>query len=179
MPAQTEQATFGSGCFWCTEAIFTRLNGVSSVLPGYTGGTVPNPTSEQVYSGRTGHAEVAQLTFDPGVISYEQLVEIFFATHDPTTRNRQDNDVGEQYRSAIFYNSDEQRVTAEGAKTKLEQDKVFDDPIVTEITKLTDFYPAENYHRDFFARNPDQPYCQVVISPKVAKFREQYNSLLK
>jgi len=172
-------ATFGSGCFWCTEAIFLSLKGVLSVMPGYAGGKVDNPTYEQVSSGTTGHVEVAQIKFDPSVISYEQLVEVFFGSHNPTTLNRQGNDVGEQYRSVIFFHDDAKKHVAEKVKSKLEADKTFDAPIVTTIEPLKNFYPAEDYHRNYYANNPDQPYCQAVISPKLAKFRQHYKSLLK
>ncbi len=173
------QATFGSGCFWCTEAIFLSVKGVTSVMPGYAGGTVENPSYEQVSSGTTGHAEVARIEFDPATVSYEQLVEVFFGSHNPTTLNRQGNDVGEQYRSVIFFHDETQKKIAEAVKAKLEQGKTFDAPIVTSIVPLTNFYPAEDYHRNYYANNPDQPYCQAVISPKLAKFRQHYASLLK
>lgn len=172
-------ATFGSGCFWCTEAIFASLKGVSSVMPGYSGGHTEKPTDTQVYTGTTGHVEVARIAFDPTIISYKQLVEVFFGSHNPTTLNRQGNDVGEQYRSVIFFHDDEQKHTAEKVKAKLEAGKVFDAPIVTAIEPLTNFYPAEDYHRNYYANNPDQPYCQAVISPKLAKFRQHYAHLLK
>lgn len=171
-------ATFGSGCFWCTEAIFSSLKGVSSVMSGYAGGKVENPTYEQVCSGTTGHTEVAQIEFDPNIISYEQLVEVFFGSHNPTTLNRQGNDVGEQYRSVIFFHDDGQKQLAEKVKTKLEVDKTFEAPIVTTIEPLTNFFPAEDYHRNYYANNADQPYCQAVISPKLAKFRKQYRALV-
>lgn len=148
-------------------------------MPGYAGGTVENPTYEQVSSGTTGHAEVARIEFDPSTISYAQLVEVFFGSHNPTTLNRQGNDMGEQYRSVIFFHDDGQKQTAEKVKTKLEADKTFDAPIVTTIEPLTNFSAAEDYHRDYYANNPDQPYCQAVISPKLAKFRQHYASLLK
>ncbi len=176
---QQRQATFGSGCFWCTEAIYSSLKGVTSVVPGYAGGHVENPTYEQVASRTTGHAEVARIEFDPSIISYEQLVEVFFGSHNPTTLNRQGNDVGEEYRSVIFFHNDEQRNIAETVKAKLERENVFDAPIVTAIEPLTNFFPAEDEHRNYYANNPDQPYCQVVISPKLAKFRQHYAHLLK
>jgi peptide-methionine (S)-S-oxide reductase len=172
-------ATFGSGCFWCTEAIFSSLKGVTSVMPGYAGGHIEKPTYEQVCSGTTGHAEVARIEFDPAIISYEQLVEVFFGSHNPTTLNRQGNDVGEQYRSVIFFHDDAQKQVAEEVMTKLTADKTFDAPIVTSIEPLKNFYPAEDYHRNYFANNPDQPYCQAVISPKLAKFRQHHKTLMK
>lgn len=172
-------ATFGSGCFWCTEAMFKDLRGVIRVTSGYAGGTVPHPTYEQVCSGTTGHAEVIQVEYDPQQIRYDQLVEIFFVTHDPTTRNRQGHDVGEQYRSVIFAHDDEQRQVAERVKAKLTTDHVYDHPIVTDILPATTFYPAEAYHQDYYANNPDQGYCQMVIDPKVAKFRKRFASLLR
>lgn len=174
-----KQATFGSGCFWCSEAIFSSLRGVTNVVPGYAGGHVEQPTYEQVCAGTTGHAEVARITFDPSVISFEQLVEVFFGSHNPTTLNRQGNDVGEQYRSVIFFHDEDQQQTAEGAREKLEKEKTFDSPIVTTIEPLKTFFPAENYHRNYYANNPDQPYCQAVISPKLAKFRQHYAHLIQ
>ncbi len=174
-----ERATFGSGCFWCTEAIFSSLKGVTSVVPGYAGGHVENPSYAQVCSGTTGHAEVARIEFDPTVLTYQQLVEVFFGSHNPTTLNRQGNDVGEQYRSVIFYHDAAQQKTAEAAIASLEKEKIFDSPIITAIEPLTNFYPAEDYHRNYYANNPDQPYCQAIISPKLAKFRKQYSSLLR
>jgi len=172
-------ATFGSGCFWCTEAIFLSVKGVTSVMPGYAGGKVENPSYEQVSSGTTGHAEVARIEFDPAIVTYEQLVEVFFGSHNPTKLNRQGNDIGEQYRSVIFYHDESQQQTAVAVKAKLEQEKTFDSPIVTTIEPLTNFFPAEDYHRNYYANNPDQPYCQAVISPKLATFRQHYASLLK
>ncbi len=174
-----EIATFGAGCFWCTEAVYQQLKGVLSVMPGYAGGAVANPTYDQVCSGSTGHVEVAQIEFDPEQISFKQLVEIFFVTHNPTTKNRQGNDVGTQYKSVIFYHSNAQKTTAEAVKKELEDTHVFSDPIVTEITEAPTFYPAENYHRDYYARNPDAPYCQAIIDPKVAKLRQKFAHLLK
>jgi peptide-methionine (S)-S-oxide reductase len=174
---QTEQATFGSGCFWCSEAVFGSLKGVISAEPGYSGGHVPDPTYEQVCTDTTGHAEVVRIPFDPAVISYEQLVEVFFSTHDPTTPNRQGEDVGTQYRSVIFYHSEEQRDIAERVREKAA--KRWDSPIVTEISPLANFYPAEDYHRNYFANHPEQAYCRMVIAPKVAKFRAKYAQLLK
>lgn len=172
-----QQATFGSGCFWCSEAIFKSLKGVFDAIPGYAGGHTENPTYEEVCTDTTGHAEVVQVTFDPQVISYEQLVQIFFSTHDPTTLNRQGNDIGTQYRSVIFYHDDEQRAIAE--KVMAEVEPLWEDPIVTEISHLTNFFPAEDYHRDYFAKHPQQAYCSAVIAPKVAKFRSQFAELLK
>jgi peptide-methionine (S)-S-oxide reductase len=173
------EATFGSGCFWCTEAIFSSLNGVTKVMPGYSGGHVENPTYEQVCSHTTGHVEVARIEFDPTIISFQQLVEIFFGSHNPTTLNRQGNDVGEQYRSVIFFHDEEQRKIAEAVKVKLEAGHVFDAPIVSAIEPLKNFFPAEDEHRNYYASNPDQPYCQAVISPKLAKFRQHYAHLIK
>jgi len=174
-----ETATLGAGCFWCVEAIFQDLNGVHSVISGYSGGQVANPTYREVTSGRTGHAEVCQITFDPGIIPYEDLLEIYWETHDPTTLNRQGADVGTQYRSVIFYHSPEQKRTAESMKKKLNSSGRFDDPIVTEITAFEAFYEAEDYHQDYFSQNPNQPYCRVVISPKLKKFKEKYKDSLK
>ncbi len=174
-----EIATLAGGCFWCLEAVFDELRGVESVESGYAGGQRPNPTYEQVCSGTTGHAEVVQVVFDPQVLSYGDLLKVFFSIHDPTTLNRQGADVGTQYRSAIFYHSPEQRATAEEVIRDLEERKLWDDPIVTEVTELDTFYPAEDYHRDYFARNPGQGYCNVVIAPKLAKFRQQYAEKLK
>jgi peptide-methionine (S)-S-oxide reductase len=174
-----QAATFGCGCFWCSEAVFTRVRGVSKVIPGYAGGTEPAPTYEQVCAHRTGHAEVVQVEFDPGQASYEQLLEIFFGTHDPTTRDRQGADAGPQYRSIILYHDEAQRRTAEAVKARLEREGIFGKPIVTEIEPLTTFYPAESYHRDYYARNSDAAYCQAVIDPKVAKFRKKFAALLR
>lgn len=174
-----EEATFGGGCFWCTEALFKQLRGVVEVLPGYAGGHTANPTYEEVCTGTTGHAEVVRVRFRPQEISYEQLVEYFFLTHDPTTPNRQGADVGPQYRSVIFYHSPQQKTVAERVKQRLEAEKVFPAPIVTTIEPLTSFYPAESYHHDYFARHPQQPYCRFVIAPKVQKAREKFRSLLK
>ena len=174
-----EKATFGSGCFWCTEAIFEKLNGVESVVSGYSGGTVVNPTYKEVTTGETGHAEVTQILYDPKIISFTELLEVFWQTHDPTTLNRQGNDVGTQYRSAIFYHNEEQKKLAEEYKKKLEDAKVFDDPIVTEITKFSQFYVAENYHQDYYEQNKSQPYCSFVITPKVEKFKKVFKDKLK
>ena len=176
---QKEVATFANGCFWCTEAIFKELRGVEHVVSGYAGGNVENPTYEQVSSGDTGHAEAIQVTFDSNIISYNDLLKVFFLTHDPTTLNRQGNDIGTQYRSAIFYHSPSQRQIAEEVKEEIEKEKVYQNPIVTEITPFTNFYPAENYHKNYYEKNPDQPYCQFVINPKLQKFRKQFIDLLK
>jgi peptide-methionine (S)-S-oxide reductase len=174
-----ETAVFGGGCFWCTEAIFTRLNGVESVESGYAGGTVPNPTYEQVSGGDTGHAEAIKIEFDPAVIKYEDLLNVFFVTHDPTTLNRQGADVGTQYRSAVFYMTDEQRDAAQKFIEQLEKDGVYHDPIVTEVTQLNKFWPAESYHQRYYDQNSSKPYCQVVIDPKIAKLRAKFAPLLK
>lgn len=165
-----EVATLAGGCFWCTEAIFKRLKGVASVIPGYTGGTKENPTYEQVCSGKTGHAEAIQVTFDPKIISFEQLLDIFFHLHDPTTLNQQGNDVGTQYRSAIFYHDENQKKISE----KMKQPN-----FVTDIVLFTNFYPAEDYHRDYYAKNSYQPYCQYVIEPKITKLYKDYNEIVK
>jgi peptide-methionine (S)-S-oxide reductase len=177
--ANLEKATFGTGCFWCTEAVFDQLKGVRSVVSGYSGGTIPNPSYEQVCGGLTGHAEVVQITFDPKTISFSDLLEVFWQTHDPTTLNRQGNDVGTQYRSAIFYHNDDQRKLAEHFKQKLDKSGAFRGPIVTEITPYKNFYPAEKYHQDYFASNPYQPYCAAIIRPKVDKFRKAFRDKLK
>lgn len=168
-PEGSGQATFGAGCFWCTEAIFQRVKGVHSVVSGYTGGTVENPTYEQVCTGNTGHAEAVQITYDPAVVTYPELLEVFWSTHDPTTRNRQGADVGTQYRSAVFYHTEEQRRLAEEYKQKLDAEGVFARPIVTEIVPVTTFYPAETYHQDYYNQNPRNRYCAVVIRPKLEK----------
>ncbi len=175
----TETAILGGGCFWCVEATFQQLEGVQSVVSGYMGGRVPNPTYEQVCSGRSGHVEVAQITFDPSIISYEDLLEVFFTVHDPTTLNRQGNDVGEQYRSVIFYRDEEQRKTAQAVIDNLNQEHAFPNPIVTAIEPASTFYPAENYHQDYFNNHPNQPYCMFVVSPKVKKIREKFAARLK
>ncbi|MBI4520161.1 MAG: peptide-methionine (S)-S-oxide reductase MsrA [Gemmatimonadetes bacterium] len=174
-----EVATLGGGCFWCLEAVFDGLRGVEKVMSGYSGGHAPNPLYRQVCTGNTGHAEVVQVTFDPALISFRELLEVFFATHDPTTLNRQGGDVGTQYRSAIFYHSPEQKATAERVIAELEREKVWDGSIVTEVTPFREFYPAEEYHHRYFERNPGQAYCQVVIAPKVAKFRKQFAQRLR
>jgi peptide-methionine (S)-S-oxide reductase len=174
-----EIAIFGNGCFWCTEAIFMQLKGVESVLPGYTGGKIKNPSYKEVCTGNTGHAEVIQIAFNPKIISYRELLEVFFYTHDPTTLNRQGNDVGTQYRSAIFYNSQHQKNDAELIIRQLESEGVYDQRIVTEITALDVFYPAEDYHQNYYNNNKDQPYCRAVINPKLDKFIKKYQSKLK
>jgi peptide-methionine (S)-S-oxide reductase len=176
---QFEKATFGGGCFWCTEAVFQQLKGVESVVSGYAGGRLENPTYQAVCTGATGHAEVVQITFDPAVIPYTDLLEVFWKTHDPTTLNRQGNDIGPQYRSVIFCHGEEQKKLAEHYKKKLDQSGAFDAPVVTEIRPFAQFYPAEKYHQDFFARNPRQPYCASVIRPKLEKFRKVFRDKLK
>jgi peptide-methionine (S)-S-oxide reductase len=174
-----EIATLANGCFWCTEAIFARLKGVKSVLPGYSGGKVENPSYDQVCTGITGHAEAAQIEFDPMVISYEKLLEVFWHTHDPTTLNRQGNDVGTQYRSAIFYHNNNQREIAEKSKREIEDKGIFKDPIVTEITPFKKFYVAEDYHKKYYEQHQDAPYCRFVIDPKIQKLLKQYRNDLK
>ena len=174
-----DTATFGSGCFWCTEAIFQDLKGVVSVASGYSGGSVKNPSYREVCTGTTGHAEACQVVYDPKVITYDELLEVFWQTHDPTTLNRQGHDEGTQYRSAIFYHNDEQKKLAEGYKKKLDASGAFSKPIVTEITKFTNFYAAENYHQDYYNLNGTEPYCQMVIQPKVEKFRKVFKDKLK
>jgi peptide-methionine (S)-S-oxide reductase len=174
-----QTATFGSGCFWCTEAVFQQLRGVQSVVSGYSGGGMPNPTYEEICSGRTGHAEVVQITFDPAVISFGDLLKAFWQSHDPTTLNRQGPDTGTQYRSAIFYHTDDQRETAERYKQQLNQSGTFHSPIVTEITPFEAFFAAENYHQKYFESNPSQSYCAFVIRPKVEKFRKEFKDLLE
>lgn len=175
----TETATLGSGCFWCTEAVFLELRGVKSVVSGYSGGKVKNPTYREVCSGLTGHAECIQVTFDPAVVSYSDILEVFWNTHDPTTLNKQGADEGTQYRSVIFYQSEEQRKVAEAYKSQLDKSGTFRSRIVTEITPATVFYPAEKYHQNYYALNPDQGYCEYVIRPKVDKFRKQFAQKLK
>jgi len=174
-----DTVTFGAGCFWCIEAVFVELKGVTSVTSGYMGGSTKNPTYKEVCTGRTGHAEVAQIIYNPEVISFTELLEVFWQTHDPTTLNRQGNDVGTQYRSAIFYHNNKQKETAEFYKNKLIAGSVFSKPIVTEISPLAVFYPAENYHQDYFANNPSQPYCQMIVKPKVEKFKKAFSDKLK
>jgi peptide-methionine (S)-S-oxide reductase len=170
-----ERATFGSGCFWCTEAVFQQLRGVRSVVSGYSGGNVANPTYEQVCSGTTGHAEVIQVTYDPKEVSYPELLEAFWQSHDPTTLNQQGNDVGTQYRSVVFYSNDEQRKLAEKYRADLDASGAFSAPIVTEIAPLETFYPAEKYHQNYYRSNPAQGYCAFVIRPKVEKFRKVFH----
>ena len=177
--AAREVATLAGGCFWCLEALFGQLRGVDRVASGYSGGTVPHPTYEQVCTGATGHAEVVQITFDPAVISFRDLLDVFFTIHDPTTRDRQGPDVGTQYRSAIFYHSPAQQRAAKQAIAALEHAKTWDAPIVTQVVPFQAFYPAEDYHRDYFRRNPEQSYCQLVVAPKVAKFRKLHLRRLK
>jgi len=174
-----ETATLGAGCFWCVEAVFDDLRGVEDVVSGYSGGHTENPTYQEVCSETTGHAEVVQIKFNPEELSYADLLRVFFAVHDPTTLNRQGNDVGTSYRSAIFYHSDEQRQTAEEVIKEVSEAQIYDKPIVTEVTAFDKFYPAENYHQEYFANNPAQPYCAAVVAPKVAKFRKQFISRLK
>lgn len=174
-----EQATFGAGCFWCVEAVFEELKGVTSVEAGYSGGTVKNPSYREVTTGNTGHAEVARLTYDPSVISYEQLLEVFWHTHNPTTLNRQGNDIGPQYRSVIFYHNEEQKKAAGQSLKKTDASDLWEDPIVTEIQPLENYYVAENYHQNYYANNPNAGYCQVVIAPKLKKFRKDFPHLLK
>ena len=174
-----EVATLGGGCFWCVEAVFEQLRGVESVVSGYSGGHAPDPTYEEVCGKKTGHAEVVRVTFDPDVISFRDLLGVFFATHDPTTPNRQGNDVGPQYRSAIFYHSEEQRAAANDVIADLSAAEIWAGPVVTQLAPFKAFYPAEGYHQGYFRGNPGQPYCAVVVSPKVAKFRKQFETLLK
>ncbi|MCS6994156.1 MAG: peptide-methionine (S)-S-oxide reductase MsrA [Anaerolineales bacterium] len=175
----TETAILAGGCFWCLEAVFDELKGVLSVESGYSGGHVPNPTYRQVCTGQTGHAEVVRVTFDPDVITYRDLLNVFFAIHDPTTLNRQGNDVGTQYRSAIFYLDETQKRTAEEVIRALTEAQLWPNPIVTEVTPFDAFYMAEEYHQEYFAHNPYQPYCMAVVAPKVAKFRKQFVDKLK
>jgi len=173
------KATFGSGCFWCTEAVFLKVKGVAKVVSGYSGGLVPNPTYEAVTTGRTGHAEVIQLSYDPQTISYEELLEIFFNTHDPTTLNRQGADIGTQYRSVIFYHDENQKEIAEKTKAILDSLKIWDNPIVTELSPFEKFYAAEDYHQNYYDNNPNQPYCNFVITPKIEKFQKVFQEKLK
>ena len=171
---KTEIATLAGGCFWCLEAVYLDMDGVNGVQSGYMGGQVDHPSYEAVCTGRTGHAEVVQITFEPDVTSFRDMLEVFFTIHDPTTMNRQGNDVGSQYRSAIFYHSDEQRATADEVIRNLTAERVWPDPIVTQIEKASTFYPAEGYHDDYYRRNPNQPYCMFVVEPKVQKFRKKH-----
>jgi len=179
MGKELEKATLGGGCFWCTEAVYLELKGVVDVKPGYSGGHVKNPSYREVCNETTGHAEVVQVTFDPEIVSYSEILEVFFVTHDPTSLNRQGNDVGTQYRSAIFYHSEAQKQTAKKVIELLEQEKAYKNSIVTEVTEFKAFYPAEDYHINYFARNKNQPYCQYVVSPKVEKFRKVFKEKMK
>lgn len=179
MNKKYETATLGAGCFWCVEAIFQNLKGVVKVESGYSGGTVKNPSYEDVCTGTTGHAEVAQITFDPEVISYDKLLEVFWHAHDPTTLNRQGGDAGTQYRSVIFYNSDEQKRIAEESKKKTDSSGLWDSPIVTEIIPFTEFYKAEDYHQNYYNNHSNKPYCSIVIAPKLNKLFNEYKDLLK
>jgi peptide-methionine (S)-S-oxide reductase len=178
-PSSRETAVLGGGCFWCLEAVFDDLAGVVSVESGYAGGRNANPTYDDVCSGRTGHAEVVRVTFDPSILSYRDLLEVFFTIHDPTTKDRQGNDVGTQYRSIIFAQTGEQRRIAEAVRSEFGAAKLWNDPIVTEIADAAPFYEAERYHQEYYARNPAQPYCAVVVAPKVAKFRKHFTERLK
>ena len=179
MNTNLQTATLAGGCFWCLEAVFDEIKGVNGVESGYAGGTMPNPSYRAVCGGDTGHAEVVQVHFDPNVVSYRDLLHVFFAIHDPTPLNRQGADAGTQYRSAIFYHDDEQKQIAEEFIKDLNAQNIWGRPIVTEVTKLDKFYMAEDYHQEYFARNPYQPYCMAVVSPKVSKFRKHYQDLLK
>jgi peptide-methionine (S)-S-oxide reductase len=179
MTTNVQSAVFGGGCFWCTETVFERLKGVVSVMPGYAGGQSVNPTYEQVCAGRTGHAEVVKINFDPTQISFQDLLMVFFATHDPTTLNQQGNDIGTQYRSAILYTNSDQKQEAEEFIRGLTKAGQFSRPIVTEVKPLESFYEAEDYHQQYYLRNGDQPYCQFVISPKVEKLQQRFQALLK
>jgi peptide-methionine (S)-S-oxide reductase len=172
-------AVFAGGCFWCTEAIFSELKGVQKVVSGYSGGKVANPTYDQVCTGLTGHAECTQITYDPTQVSFAELLEVFWMTHDPTTLNRQGADSGTQYRSAIFYTDEDQKQVALEYKAKLEKEKIWSDPIVTEITKFEKFYPAEKYHQEYYQNNPNQGYCRIVITPKIEKFKKIFADKLK
>lgn len=174
-----QTAILAGGCFWCTEALLKSLKGVVSLMPGYTGGQTENPTYLQVCDGNTGHAESVAIEFDPNLISFSDLLSVFFNTYDPTTLNRQGNDIGTQYRSAIFYTTPEQKEEAEALIKELNEAKAYDNPVVTEVVPLTKFYPAENYHHDYYEKNKDKNYCQIVIAPKLAKLQEKYHNLLK
>jgi peptide-methionine (S)-S-oxide reductase len=176
---ETDTATFGAGCFWCVEAVFKELKGVIAVTPGYAGGNVKNPSYREVCTGNTGHAEVCQIIFDSSVIKFKDLLEVYWQTHDPTSINKQGNDVGTQYRSVIFFHNTEQHDIAEYYKKKLNESGAFDGPIVTELVPLTTFYSAEDYHKDYYSKNPDQPYCTLVILPKLEKFHKAFKSKLK
>lgn len=177
--AETQTAVLGGGCFWCLEAVFDRLDGVISVESGYMGGKVKNPAYREVCSGTTGHAEVVRVTFDPSKTLYQELLEVFFSIHDPTTLNRQGNDIGTQYRSVIFYNSEEQRRTAEETIARLTREKLWDAPIVTALESAKEFYMAEDYHQEYFTNNPQQPYCQIIVAPKVKKFQQKFAQKMK
>jgi len=179
MGKELEKATLGGGCFWCTEAVYLELKGVVDVKPGYSGGHVKNPSYKEVCNETTGHAEVVQITFDPGIVSFSEILEVFFITHDPTTLNRQGNDVGTQYRSAVFFHNEKQKETALKVIGEFDQEKVYDKPVVTEVTKFSAFYPAEDYHVNYFARNKNQPYCQYVVAPKVEKFKKVFKDKMK
>lgn len=179
IPPNMKIATFGNGCFWCTEAIFQELKGVSKVESGYSGGKIKNPSYREVSAGTTGHAEVIQITYDPAVITFEELLEVFWKTHDPTTLNRQGADVGTQYRSAVFFHDEEQQKLAEEYKAKLDKAGIWPNPIVTEITSFSNFYVAEDYHQNYYNLNGNQPYCRAVIVPKLEKFREVFKDKLK
>jgi peptide-methionine (S)-S-oxide reductase len=179
MNKNLETATLGAGCFWCVEAVFDDLKGVADVESGYAGGKVKNPTYREVCSGLTGHAEVVQIKFDPQEISFADVLRVFFTVHDPTTLNRQGADTGTQYRSAIFYHSEQQKQTAHEIIEEITAERLYDDPIVTEVTEFTNYYPAEDYHQEYFANNPTQPYCAAVVAPKVRKFRDKFASRLK
>jgi peptide-methionine (S)-S-oxide reductase len=174
-----ETTTLAGGCFWCLEAVYDDLRGVESVVSGYMGGQTANPSYDAVCSGRTGHAEVVQVVFDPAKVSFRELLEVFFVIHDPTTQDRQGNDVGSQYRSAVFYHSPEQKAAAEEVIARLDRAKLYDDPIVTQVAPASTFYPAEDYHQEYFRRNPNQPYCAFVVKPKVAKFRKHFLEKVK
>jgi len=174
-----ETATLGGGCFWCLEAVYQRMEGVDKIVSGYMGGHVDRPTYQQVCTGATGHVEVVQITFDPQVTSYREILEVFFAIHDPTSFDRQGNDAGPQYRSVIFHHSEAQRATAEEVMRELDNEAVFDRPIVTQVLPAETFYPAEDYHQDYFRNHPNQPYCAFVVSPKVNKFREKFKEKLR
>ncbi|HEV3437265.1 MAG TPA: peptide-methionine (S)-S-oxide reductase MsrA [Gemmata sp.] len=179
LPSGSEQATFGSGCFWCSEAVFQQLKGVQKVVSGYSGGSVKNPTYKQVCSGTTGHAEVVQITFDTAVVSYPELLEVFWRSHDPTTQDRQGNDVGTQYRSVVFYHTDRQHQLAECYKQKIDAAEVFKSPLVTEIAPFTEFYPAEVGHQNYYAENSRQPYCRIVIRPKLDKLQKVFGEKMR
>ncbi len=179
VPEHKEVATLGGGCFWCTEAVFAELKGVENVEPGYSGGTVANPSYRQVCTGTTGHAEVAQITFDPNILPFRELLRVFFAVHDPTTLNRQGPDVGTQSRSLIFFHSNEQKASAEQVVREISEAKIWDGPIVTQLIPFKAFYSGEDYHQEYFKRNPGEAYCQVIIAPKLAKFRNHYREKLK